>query len=93
MGFLYKHYEKIILAFFLLVFVSALIYLIMVFSQSRDITEEDLSIRPEGEDYISLFDEKGDEIKDSGEKGEFSTILKLNDEKTWIPSRKRDTKS
>ena len=43
MGFLYKHYEKIILAFFLLVFVSALVYLIMVFSQSHEISEDDLT--------------------------------------------------
>ncbi len=93
MGFLYKHYEKIILAFFLLIFVAALVYLIMVFSQSGDITEEDLRIKPKGKDYVSLFDEKGVEILDKNGEGKFLIIQKMNNEKKWTPSIQRDRKS
>ena len=93
MGFLYKHYEKIILAFFLLVFVSALVYLIMVFSQSKEISEDDLKIKPEGTNYASLFDENKNEIKGAGEKGNFSALAQLKEEKKWVHSKKRDTNS
>ena len=93
MGFLYKHYEKIILAFFLLVFVSALVYLIMVFSQSKEISEDDLKIKPEGTNYVSLFDEKNNEIKGADEKGKFSTLTQLKGEKKWVPSKKRNASS
>jgi len=93
LAFLYKHYEKIVLAVFLLVFVFALVYLIMVFSQSKDISEEDLRIRPQGEDYTCTFDEKGKEIVADGEKGRYAVKDDFKDEKEWVVSKQRDPES
>ena len=93
MSFLYKHYEKIVLAFFLLIFAAALVYLIMVFSQAKETTEEDLRIRPEGQNYVSLFDENGVEIKNSEEKGNFSVLANLKDGEEWVSSKQRDPNS
>ena len=93
MSFLYKHYEKIVLAFFLLVFAAALVYLIIVFRQSKTTTEEDLRIKPEGQDYISIFDKNGVEIKKDGEKGEFSALADLAKAEVWVPSKQRDPNS
>jgi len=90
-SFLYKHYEKIILAFFLLVFVSALIFLIKEFS-NKDITEEDLRFNPEGEDYTAIFKD-GNEIKVKGEDGVYSLFSDLQHEVKWVPSVKRDPNS
>ena len=93
MGFLYKHYEKIILALFLIVFVMALVYLIMVFSQSKEITEEDLKIRPEGDNYTSIFDDKGKEIVLAGKQPRYAEIAELGKGKKWVASVKRDPAS
>jgi hypothetical protein len=45
-AFLRKHYEKMILAAFLLVFIFLLVSLIMIFSKSMEISEKDLMITP-----------------------------------------------
>jgi glutaredoxin len=92
-SFLYKHYEKIILAFFLLVFVSALVYLIIVFSKSKDITEKDLMIRPEGKNYVPIFYENQNEIKPKGERGAYSLEDDLKNEPKWGSSTKRNPQS
>jgi len=100
-GFLYKHYEKLILAVFLLVFVFSLIYLIMVFSQSKDITVDDLQIKPEGTNYVAVFDENGKENieKDGAEgdaaapKGKFDVWNTLKMENEWVHSVKRNPDS
>ena len=93
MGFLYKHYEKIILALFLIVFVMALIYLIMVFSQSKEITEEDLKIHPEGADYTRIFDDKGKEIVQKGDQPKYAELKNLAKSEKWIASTKRNPAS
>ena len=46
MNFLQKHYEKIILAVLLLVFVFSSLYLFNVINSTNDITEKDLEIPP-----------------------------------------------
>ena len=93
MSFLYKHYEKIVLAFFLLVFVAALVYLIIVFRQSKTTTEEDLRIKPEGQDYVSIFDENGVEIKKDGQKDKFAALANLANEEEWVASKQRNPES
>jgi hypothetical protein len=51
LGFLKKHYEKIILAVFLLVFIISLILLIMALSKSQEIKEEDLAFPMKQPEY------------------------------------------
>ncbi len=51
MAFLRKHYEKMILAAFLLVFIFLLVSLIMIFSKSMEISEKDLLITPREANY------------------------------------------
>jgi hypothetical protein len=50
-AFLRKHYEKVILAAFLLVFILLLVWLIMIFSKSMEISEQDLMITPRQANY------------------------------------------
>ena len=88
MGFLKKHYEKLILAVSLLIFIIALIYLIVVFSQPMKITDKDLKLKNNKPDYVSVFDEKGEEIaKDGKKKYEFFSTLKKEDR--WQKSQNR----
>ena len=54
MEFLKKHYEKIILAAFLLVFIISLILLIVALNKSRDIKEEDLKFPVKQPDYKKI---------------------------------------
>ena len=93
MGFLYKHYEKIILAASLLVFVIALVYLIMVFSKSKEVSEDDLMLRPTGSNYTSIFDENGKEVVPEGEKPHYAILDNLKAETIWRHSVKRDPAS
>ena len=44
MNFIKKHYEKIILAVFLLIFILSLIWTIIVLNKSLDVTTEDLKM-------------------------------------------------
>ena len=92
MNFLSKHYEKILLALFLLVFVFSLVYLIVVFSKSTDISEDDLRVRPEGRNYEQIFDTDGKEKIKEGEKPKYAAIAELEDESAWRKSSKRDKK-
>ena len=93
MNFLSKHYEKIVLALFLLVFVFSLVYLIVVFSKSTEITESDLMVRPEGSEYEQIFDKDGDENVDEGENPKYAVLKELADEPVWKKSLKRDENS
>ena len=90
MNFLSKHYEKIVLALFLLVFVFSLVYLIVVFSKSTEITEADLMVRPEGSEYEQIFDENGKENVSDGEKAKYDLINELAHEPSWRRSTKRN---
>ena len=54
MNFLKKHYEKIILAVFLLVFIVSLVLLIFALSKSMDITEAELSFPNKAPDYKKI---------------------------------------
>ena len=47
MGFLFKHYEKLILSVFLLIFVASLIWLIFVFQEAKKIKEQDVLYVPQ----------------------------------------------
>ncbi|MBN1863736.1 MAG: hypothetical protein JW808_02420 [Victivallales bacterium] len=92
MGFLSKHYEKIILAGFLLVFIVALVYLIAVFSQSMEITEKDLTLVMRQADYSMKFDELGEETAEEGKK-QYAALKDLSTAKTWMGSVNRDPDS
>ncbi|HBC85369.1 MAG TPA: hypothetical protein DCZ94_00280 [Lentisphaeria bacterium] len=54
MNFLKKHYEKIILAVFLLVFIVSLVLLIFALSKSMDIKEEELRFPTKAPDYKKI---------------------------------------
>jgi hypothetical protein len=90
LNFLSKHYEKIVLALFLLVFVFSLVYLIVVFSKSTEITEADLMVRPEGREYERLFNDDGTENVSEGEKPKYAVLKELADEPVWRKSVKRN---
>jgi len=90
LNFLSKHYEKIVLALFLLVFVFSLVYLIVVFSKSTEITEADLRVRPEGSEYELIFDEAGNENVPEDEKPKYAVLKELGNEPIWKKSQKRD---
>lgn len=62
MEFLKNHYEKIILAIFLVVFVFALIYAIRIIATVRETTPESLAIPKTEPDYSSI-DFKADKFK------------------------------
>ena len=80
MNFLQKHYEKIILAVLLLVFVFSSLYLFNVINSTNDITEKDLEIPPGRQDYESL-NFNGDEFK---------TDKVMTEGLAWKESRSRD---
>lgn len=46
MIFIYKHYEKIILSVFLIIFIVSLVWLITVFQKAKDIKKEDIFYEP-----------------------------------------------
>jgi hypothetical protein len=52
-----KNYEKLVLMFFLLVFVSALIYLILMVNKSRAINLDDLRLEKKTPDYTKINQE------------------------------------
>lgn len=90
MSFLRKHYEKIILAGFLLVFILALIYLIMVFSKSTETTEKDLTLIKRTADYQAKFNEVGEEEIKDPKKQQFACIRNLKEAKGWVKSENRN---
>jgi len=79
----------VILAVFLLIFVSALLYLIVVLSKAVETKPADLIPRPEGKNYVRMFDDKNNEKKEKGEKTEFSILKQLAEQKLWLHSKKR----
>lgn len=90
MGFLSKHYEKIILASFLLIFITALVYLIMVFSKSTEITEEDLIIEEREADYASKFNLVGEETAKEEKNKKYAYLKNLSKEQSWTTTAKRN---
>ena len=92
MRFLTKHYEKIVLAISLLIFIISLVYLIVVFSQSMVIKPEDLLLKNNKPDYVQVFDETGKVTLKEGETNpyNFNEILKKGDH--WMKSLNRGTK-
>ena len=56
MNFIKKHYEKIILAVFLLIFILSLIWTIIVLNKSLDVTTEDLKMENDPE-FIKRFEQ------------------------------------
>lgn len=58
MSFFQKHYEKIIFAAFLLVFIISLIWLITLLTKSLEIKEENLEFPKKSPDYKALTPEK-----------------------------------
>lgn len=54
MNFFEKHYEKLLLAVLLVVFVFSLVYLINLSKSVNNITEKDLQIKPGHPDYVKL---------------------------------------
>lgn len=58
MNFIKKHYEKIILAVFLLIFILSLVWTIIVLNKSLDVTTEDLKLEKIPADYpVAKMDE------------------------------------
>ncbi len=92
MGFLNKHYEKIVLAGFLLVFIISLVYLIVVFSQSTEITEKDLTLVRRQPDYPMKFDELGQETTEESNR-QYAALKELSTSKNWMRSINRDPDS
>jgi len=89
--FLEKHYEKLILAVSLLIFIISLVYLIIVFSQRMEITDKDLQLKINEPDYVSVFDATGNEIAQDGKKKyDFFNILKKEDR--WSKSKNKGGK-
>lgn len=93
MNFLRKHYEKIILASFLLIFILSLIYLITVFSKSSAVTKKDLVLKELKADYPARFDIDGKEITAEDVKEKYSEIANLNNASNWVRTGKKDVKS
>ncbi|MFA7231157.1 MAG: hypothetical protein WC071_07785, partial [Victivallaceae bacterium] len=54
LDFLKKHYEKIMLAVLLLVFILSLIYLINIIKSTNEITAKDLMIPTQSPDYVNV---------------------------------------
>ncbi len=77
MEFLKKHYEKIILAAFLLVFIVSLILLILSLSKSMDIKEEDLKFPVKAPDYKKVSPE------------DINYKKNLDSEKKWLEGAPR----
>lgn len=77
MAFLRKYYEKIILAAFLLVFITLLVWLISIFSKSLQISDEDLMIRFVAADY-----QQADE-------NNFKAVANLAEQTQWLPAQAR----
>jgi len=92
LSFLTKHYEKVILAVFLLAFVLTLVYLIIVLSKAVETKPGDLIPHPEGKNYVRLFDDKGDEKVKEGEQPVFNALASLASQNLWLHSKKRDSK-
>ncbi|HCE43063.1 MAG TPA: hypothetical protein DET40_05910 [Lentisphaeria bacterium] len=77
MEFLKKHYEKIILAAFLLVFIISLVLLIVALNKSHDIREEDLKFPVKPPDYKKI----------NPEDINYKKVLEV--EKRWLPNAPR----
>lgn len=92
MSFLSKHYEKIVLASFLLIFIVALVYLITVFSKSTEITEKDLILVQREPDYQRKFSESGDENAEEGKK-QYAHLKNLSKSQSWNKSVNRNPNS
>jgi len=88
-----KHYEKIILAAFLLIFISALIYLIMVFSKSTEINEDDLTLIRRSADYNSKFDELGNESVKKDKDKKYAFLKQLDTQQVWTKTINKNTNS
>jgi len=93
LNFLHKHYEKIILASFLLIFILSLIYLITVFSKSSTVTKKDLILKDLKADYPARFDINGKEITAENTKEKYNEIANLNNTSNWVRTGKKDVKS
>ena len=89
MSFLGKHYEKLILSVFLLIFVVALLYLVVVLNRARETSIEELMPRPEGKDYTQIFDKAGKEKVPKDGKPQFAALTELKKQKLWGKSVKR----
>ena len=92
MRFLTKHYEKIVLAISLLIFIISLVYLIAVFSQSMVINEQDLMLKNNKPDYVQIFDAKGNTNLKKGEKNPYNFMAILTNGDHWMKSINRGTK-
>ncbi len=80
MQFLKRHYEKIILAALLLMFIASLIYLIQIIDSTNDVTKADLNIPTRAPDYEELdFSKKA-----------FATESIFMDDTKWKVSEARD---
>lgn len=93
MSFLGKHYEKIILAAFLLIFIVSLVYLITVFSKSKETTEADLRVVIRKADYQKKFNESGDEELTEGQKPKYAALANLSKSQSWNKSENRNQES
>ena len=93
MSFLTKHYEKLILSVFLLIFVVALLYLVVVLNRARETSIEELMPRPEGKDYTQIFDKAGKEKVPKDGKPQFAALTELKKQKLWGKSVKRSPDS
>jgi hypothetical protein len=93
LSFLGKHYEKIILAVFLLIFIVSLVYLITVFSKSKETTEEDLRVVIRKADYSQKFNEVGTENITGGQKEKYATLENLTKAQSWNRPENRNPDS
>jgi len=93
LSFLGKHYEKIILATFLLIFILALVYLITVFSKSKETTEADLRVVRREADYKQNFNESGEEVVNDVKKAKYAVLENLGKSQTWNRSENRNPDS
>ena len=91
LSFLAKHYEKLILSVFLLIFVVALLYLVVVLNRARETSMKELMPSPKGKDYVRIFDKNGKEkVAKDGEK-RFVALVDLERQQLWRKSVKRNS--
>lgn len=79
MNFIKKHYEKIILAIFLLIFILSLVWTIIILNKSLDVTTDDLKLGKIPADYKVA------------KMNEYEISANFKEDKLWAPTNVVDT--
>lgn len=91
MSFLKKHYEKIILAFLLVIFVVLLVLQIAILHKGLTLTVEDVTNYPVPAPDYKKIDFKAPPAKDS--KIDYGLMGRLSSDDKWIPVSARDSQN